>query len=285
MILIIFCSLTDSMTILDETQLPMPLDPALLLTLDIDGQNSDQISHIVKDHKHSWWTGCKPQDLDLVKVLDSTTFGDCLEHYERQCLADGPGDSSAMTMPLKLTHGNTSNTLDMLVNASGASQHEAGPCQLDARTGITWSGNPSNSLCKRCEQYHDVISNLLHDVLKFHTFSMAMSTMSGNQWQLGMRQASMFHQLHEAALLKETDASAATATVPPTGSLPAHTCASQYITNAAATNLTQLQWLPPSAYKWAWGTQLTAAEVLRSLLSPMYSAQSLIELHLDLGLY
>ena len=91
---------------------------------------------------------------------------------------------------------------------------------------------------------------------------MAMSTASGNQWQLGIHQASTFHQLHEAALLKETDASAATATAPPTGSLPAHTHASQYIATAAATNLTRLQQLPPSAYKWAWGMQLTAAEVL-----------------------
>ena len=186
----------------------MPLDPALLLTLDIGGQNSDQISHVVKDHKHSWWTGRKPQDIDLVKVLDSTTFGDCLKHYRRQRLADGPGDSSATTMPLNLTHGNASNTLDMPVNASGASQCEASPCQLDARTSITWSGNPLNSLCWRCEQYCNVISNLLRDVLKFHTFSTAMPTMSGNQWQLGMHQASTFHQLHKAALLKETDASA-----------------------------------------------------------------------------
>ena len=90
---------------------------------------------------------------------------------------------------------------------------------------------------------------------------MAMSTASEIQWQLGMCWASTFHQLHEAALLKETDASAATVTAPPTGSLPACTCASQYIATAAAANLTQLQQLPSSAYKWAWGTQLTAAKV------------------------
>ena len=83
-----------------------------------------------------------------------------------------------------------------------------------------------------------------------------------NQWQLGMHWASTFHQLHEAALLKETDASAATAPPPPTGSLQACACASQHIANAAAANLTQLQQLPPLAYKWVWGMQLTAAEVL-----------------------
>ena len=83
-----------------------------------------------------------------------------------------------------------------------------------------------------------------------------------NQWQLGMHWASTFHQLHKAALLKETDASAATAPPPPTGSLQACARASQHIANAAAANLTQLQQLPPLAYKWVWGMQLTAAEVL-----------------------
>ena len=118
MIPIIVCSLADSMMGLDKTQLPMPLDSALLLTLDIGGENSDHISHIVKDHKYNWWTSRKPWDLNLVKVLDSTTFGDCLEHYERQRLADGPSDSSAMTMASNVTHGNTGSIPDMPVNAS-----------------------------------------------------------------------------------------------------------------------------------------------------------------------
>ena len=179
----------------------MPLDPALL-TLDIGGQNSDQISCTVKDHKYNWWTGQKPRDLDLVKVLDSTTFGDCLKNYERQCLADGSSDSAATTMPSNVTDANISITQDILVNASQAGSHETGPIHLDAKTSITWSGCVSNSYCWKCEQYYNVISNLLHDDLKFHMFSMAMSTASGNQWQLGMCQASTFHQLHEAALLR-----------------------------------------------------------------------------------
>ena len=207
----------------------MPLDPALLLTLDVGGQNSDQISHVVKDHKFNWWTGWKPQDLDLVKVLDSMTFGDCLEHYERQHSADGPSDSAATTMPSNITDANTGTTHDMPVNSSGAGLHDAGPSHLHAKTGTTWSGNLSNSSCQQCEQYQDVISDLLCDVLKFHTFSAAMSTASENQWQLGMCWASMFHQLHEAALLKETDALATTAPPPPTGSLQAHTRASQHM--------------------------------------------------------
>ena len=121
-----------------------------------------------------------------MKVLDSTTFGDCLKHYEGQHSADGPSDSSATTMPSNVTDASTGVTQHMPVNASGSSPHEASPSHLDAKTSITWSGNLSNSSCQRCEQYHDVISNLLCDVLKFHMFSMAMSTVSGNQWQLGM---------------------------------------------------------------------------------------------------
>ena len=159
----------------------MPLDPALLLTLDVGGQNSDQISHIVKDHKYNWWTGWKPQDLNLIKVLDSTTFGDFLKHYERQHLSDGPSDSAATTTPSNITDANTSTTHEMPVNASGASLHDAGPSQLHAKTGITWSSNLLNSSCQWCEQYWDVISDLLCDVLKFHTFSAAMSMASENQ--------------------------------------------------------------------------------------------------------
>ena len=100
----------------------------------------------------------------MVKVLDSTTFGDCLEHYERQHLADGPSDSAATTTPSNITGANTSTTHNMPVNVFGASPHEAGPSHLDAKTGITWSGNLSNSSCQRCEQYQDVISNLLWKV-------------------------------------------------------------------------------------------------------------------------
>ena len=199
------------MLVLYKTQLPMPLAPALLPTLDVGGQNSDKISHVVKDHKYNWWTGQKPRDLNLVKVLDSTTFGDFLEHYERQHLADGPSDSAATTTPSNITYANTGTTHNMPVNSSGASLPDASPSQLYAKTGTTWSGNLLNSSCQQCEQYQDVISNLLHDVLKFHTFSVAISMASENQWQLGMCWASTFHQLHEAALLKETDASAATA--------------------------------------------------------------------------
>ena len=216
----------------------MPLDPALLLTLDVGGQNSDQISCVVKDHKYNWWTSQKPQDLDLVKVLDSMTFGDCLEHYERQCLADGPSDSAATTMPSNITDDNTGATHNMPVNASGASLHDTSPSQLHAKTSTTWSGNLLNSSFRQCEQYQDVISDLLCDVLKFHTFSVAMSTTSENQWQPGIRWASMFHQLHKTAFLKETDASATTAPPPPIGSLQARSHASQHITNAAAANLT-----------------------------------------------
>ena len=228
MIPIMICFLADSMMVLDKTQLPMPLDPALLLTLDIGAENSDHISRVMKDHKHNWWTGCKPQDLNSVKVFDAMTFADSLEHYERQCFANGPGDSSAMTMASNITHADTGSAQDMPMDVSEAGSGHAGPSHLNASTDITWSGNPSNPSCWRCEQYWYVISNLLHDVLKFYTFSMAMSMVSENQWQLGMCWASTFHQLHEGALLKCTHAF-------------------QYIATTAAADLTRLQQLPLSA--------------------------------------
>lgn len=243
---IIIRSLADSMMMLDETRLPIACDPGLLLTLDIGAGDPDNKSRLVETYRHNWWTGRKPRDLNAVGVLDATTFEECLEHYQRQCPADGP-----TTGPATTTGSNpTSNTTG------------AGPSHSNASTGRTSFANPSALSCQKCEQYRNVISDLLREILKFHTFSTAMSTASGNQWHLGMRRASTFHQLHEAALLKETGDPAIIATAPATGSVPARARASQAIATAAAAELTRLQQLPASAHKWIWGQQLTAAEVL-----------------------
>ncbi|KAF8799490.1 hypothetical protein BYT27DRAFT_7263780 [Phlegmacium glaucopus] len=82
-----------------------------------------------------------------------------------------------------------------------------------------------------------------------------MATSSETQWKLGLRQASTFHLLHEAAVLKETARCSA----------PASATTAQHIGNVARTassELTQLQSLPASSYKWTWGETLTKAEVL-----------------------
>ncbi|KAF8799290.1 hypothetical protein BYT27DRAFT_7121080 [Phlegmacium glaucopus] len=88
------------------------------------------------------------------------------------------------------------------------------------------------------QKYRDLLSNLLQNFLDTHKFATAMSTASETQWNLDMRRASAFHQLHEAALIKET---AGLQPAPPS--------------------------LPPTSYRWTWGEVLTEAEV-RSLRQP-----------------
>ncbi|KAF8805304.1 hypothetical protein BYT27DRAFT_7213234 [Phlegmacium glaucopus] len=82
-----------------------------------------------------------------------------------------------------------------------------------------------------------------------------MATSSETQWKLGLCRASTFHLLHEAAVLKETAGCSA----------PASATTAQHIGNVARTassELTRLQSLPASSYKWTWGETLTKAEVL-----------------------
>ena len=57
--------------------------------------------------------------------------------------------------------------------------------------------------CQQCSQLSHILSNLLNDLLDAHRFSNVMKTSSEAQWNMDMHQASTFHMLHEAAMIKE----------------------------------------------------------------------------------
>ncbi|KAF8804275.1 hypothetical protein BYT27DRAFT_7259369 [Phlegmacium glaucopus] len=183
-------------------------------------------SQVVSEYEHQWWSGRKPRDLGIVKILNKSTVQDCLDHYRER-------RSSLVE---------TANVGD-----------DAG-VQVDAGSRSS-AGAGDNYACPRCTQYREVLSDVLQDVITFRNLSSVMATSSETQWKLGLRWASTFYLLHEAALLKETAGCSALA--------PATTA--QHIANVARTassELTRLQSLPASSYKWTWGKTLTQAEIL-----------------------
>jgi len=83
-ILIILCSLADSMAMLPENELPLVILSNFLATLDIGAYEEDNKCQVIKGYNLSWWTGQKPRDLDTVKILDQSSLAGCITHYCQQ---------------------------------------------------------------------------------------------------------------------------------------------------------------------------------------------------------
>jgi hypothetical protein len=184
---IILRSLADSMAMLHQDDFPIVFDPDFLLTLDIGTHASDNKSRVVSNYECCWWKGRKPRDLALVKILDASCLSICMEFHKIQLasanhgqIVDLPPVISPPTMPPLPSNAGLTN-----IGADAAS--------------IT---NPNTA--EQLQKYRDLLSNLLQNFLDTHKFATAMSTASETQWNLDMRRASAFHQLHEAALIKET---------------------------------------------------------------------------------
>jgi len=80
---IILRSLTDSMAVLPEHELPLAIHPNFLATLDIGAYEEDNKCQVIKGYDLSWWTGQKPRDLDTVKILDQLSLASCITHYRQ----------------------------------------------------------------------------------------------------------------------------------------------------------------------------------------------------------
>ncbi|KAF8805796.1 hypothetical protein BYT27DRAFT_7257903, partial [Phlegmacium glaucopus] len=225
---IIMRSLAESMGLLHEDALPLIMDPGFLATLDMGAHEEDNKSQVVSEYEHQWWSGRKPRDLGTVKILNKSTVQESLDHYRER-----------RSSPVE-----TANVGDDAgVHVDAGSRSSAG------------AGAGDNYACPRCTQYREVLSDVLQDVITFRNLSSVMATSSETQWKLGLRRASTFHLLHEAAVLKETAGCSA----------PASATTAQHIGNVArmaSSELTWLQSLLASSYKWTWGETLTKAEVL-----------------------
>jgi hypothetical protein len=118
------------------------------------------------------------------------------------------------------------------------------------------SSSESQSKCRNCVRYKDILSTTLHDVLEIHNFANTTMTSTEAQWNITMRRASTFNLLHEAVVIKETDLDSSADA--------AHRGKNiiQMVAKTAKDNLLRVQSLPPTSHKWTWGETLTKGEVL-----------------------
>jgi hypothetical protein len=235
---IIIRSLADSMALVHDDDLPLNFDSGLLSTLDIGAHTNDNKSKIVGSYEHNWWTGRKARDLKNVQKLDASTVLSCLDHYKQQLSLSTPvvGSGSNYRAGAVAGAGDT-NTPPHL------------PSVPAANPSTSYTGSEARS-CQKCKMYKQLLSDVLLDTLKFRDKTSASTLLD-----LGIRKASAFHLLHEAAILKET----AGIVHPAPASKKLQIAA---VNKQAKSQLRQLQNLPPSSHKWSWGETLTEDDVL-----------------------
>jgi len=244
---IILRSLAGTFPVVEEDSLPLGTDPGLLETLD-SGKHQ-----LVKNYELRWWTGRKPRDLLTVEILNKSTVKKCLDHFREQLalpwfntkLPAGAGAG------IPSDDSRSSPRLGAGVGVLGTSAPVPRPGSLPRRMPL--NAGPGDS-CQNCFKMRKLLSDVLQDIQKYQNFSSVMSTSSENLLNIGIRRASTFYLLHEAALLKETG----------NASLPAKTSTLNIadVIRNASTELNRLKGLPPSSYKWTWGETLTEKEVL-----------------------
>ena len=169
---IILRSLADSMAVLPENELPLAIHPDFLATLDIGAYEEDNKCQVVKGYDLSWWTGWKPRVLDTVKILDQLSLAGCITHYCQQRSSQVLGPST-LVPPAGTNSGSGSNS------GSGASSNTG------SDTGISIDNTTGVEDCTKCPRYHNLLSDVLRDIVKFHNFSNAMAMTSETQWNQG----------------------------------------------------------------------------------------------------
>jgi hypothetical protein len=222
---ILLRSLAESIALLKENEFPIGVNPDFLLTLDSDLSVQHDSCAIVDVYECAWWKKpIKEGSLKSARVLDHSSIDKCIETHLKQIPS---------TIP----------TL-----ATNADDPHLGTEAINSRR------------CPQCNQYRQILSNTLQDLLEIQQFSSSMATSSECQWNIDMRRASTFNLLHEAAVIKEmsTSATSATSATSPTS---ARTRAERVAVKAKR-ELTRLQALPTTSYKWTWGERLTDAEVI-----------------------
>ena len=227
---IILRSLAVGFATLEERELPVTFDNDFMLTLDTNLAEQNRACRMVRNYKCQWWTARKPRDLDLASILDKSTLDECLDTHDTQT-----------------THTGASVTSTTL-----------GPSNNDAAR-----EKPDQS-CAKCLEYGSIFSNTLIDMVNIITFANMMLTSSETQWNLDMHRASIFHSLHEAAIIKETTG-CSSGVHPSSG---AHLSSSgpsarvESVRRSAEEELIRLKNLPPTSHKWTWGESLTLSDVL-----------------------
>ena len=231
------------------TKLNLP-DSGFLATLDAGER------YVVTIFEVQWWSGRKPRDLTTVEVLNASNLEKCIEHYREQKLIPGcviPVGSGAGRSSTIDAGAGTKPAIAFDTSAAEGKTRDTSMAGISPETISTVSDEDAG--CRSCHKYRQVLSDVLEDVVKFQNFASVMSTSSENLFNLGIRRASIFNSLHEAAILKESDS------IPPPVSAPAIHHIKSVFQNATS-ELNRLKDLPASSYKWTWGETLTRDDVL-----------------------
>src|ERR1700678_232761 len=237
---IIIRSLANSIAFVpDEKYLPYRLDDSVLHTLDAGEHQQVRTYHL------QWWSGPMRKDLENVEILGKLTMMKCLEHFNVE-------KSKATVLPAATGAGPSNPTSGPSISLPAGTV--AGPS--NPRSGPSISTPEYNRKgCPSCTQYRQLLSDVLQDVVKCQTFADTMSSTTHNLLNVGIRRALTFNQLHEAAILKETERIPA-----PAKAKVAHRIAEVH--RKASLDLKRLQELPVLSYKWTWGETLTEDDVL-----------------------
>ena len=237
---IIIRSLANSIAFVpDEKYLPYRLDDSVLHTLDAGEHQQVRTYHL------QWWSGPMRKDLENVEILGKLTMMKCLEHFNVE-------KSKTTVLPAGTGAGPSNPTSGPSISLPAGTV--AGPSNPTSGPSISTPEYNRNG-CRSCPQYRQLLSDVLQDVVKFQTFADTMSSTTHNLLNVGIRRASTFNQLHEAAILKETERIPA-----PAKAKVAHRIAEVH--RKASLDLKRLQELPVSSYKWTWGETLTEDDVL-----------------------
>src|SRR6202522_879363 len=237
---IIIRSLANSIAFVpDEKYLPYRLDDSVLHTLDAGEHQQVRTYHL------QWWSGPMRKDLENVEILGKLTMMKCLDHFNVE-------KSKTTVLPAGTGAGPSNPTSGPSISLPAGTV--AGPSNPTSGPSISTPEYNRNG-CRSCPQYRQLLSDVLQDVVKFQTFADTMSSTTHNLLNVGIRRASTFNQLHEAAILKETERIPA-----PAKAKVAHRIAEVH--RKASLDLKRLQELPVSSYKWTWGETLTEDDVL-----------------------
>ena len=222
---IIIRTLAGTLAFADENYLPFRTMPGFLDILDVGTHQ------IVPNFELQWWTEPETKDISTVKILNARTVMVCLAHFREQ-------KKNTPVLPAGARAGSSN------ISNAGSNAGSTTPIPTSAR-----------SQCESCMKYQQLLSDVLQDVLEIQKYASVRSTSSENLLNMGIRRASTFHQLHEAAILKESEGVS-----PPAKKKPAAHIAA--VLRNAELELDRLKGLPSSSYKWTWGETLTEEEVL-----------------------
>ena len=213
---------------MNEHDLPVSVDIDFLMTLDTDIPSQNYYCRLVDKYEYAWWMSRKePESLDEVKILDKYSMAKCIQTHKEQIDGNVDGEPDLFTLNIpsakwsKSTESTPSGTTTFPhMHSSNAtpvpSVSHARPTirAITATKRIPPTPAIQSVTCKKCVAYKNVLSNTILDVVNIQAYAKMMLTCSESQWNIDMRRASTFNQLHEAVVVKEVAGTSSTLPIP-----------------------------------------------------------------------